>query len=137
MRRKDREVTDFSEIIKIMKNCDVCRLALNDDGFPYILPLNFGMAVNEDKITLYFHSALEGYKVGLIQKDNRAIKNKKVTKLLDIKIEDGNFDNSNNLEHYLNTDVRNNNKNTKRQLFRSPIVKKIDFMKNNFDNDNY
>ena len=72
MRRKDREVTDLSEIIEIMKNCDVCRLALNDDGFPYILPLNFGMAVNGDKITLYFHSALEGYKVGLIQKDNRA-----------------------------------------------------------------
>jgi len=54
MRRKDREVTDLSEI---MKNCDVCRLALNDDGFPYILPLNFGMAVNGEKITLYFHSA--------------------------------------------------------------------------------
>ena len=50
MRRKDREVTDLSEIIEIMKNCDVCRLALNDDGFPYILPLNFGMAVNGDKI---------------------------------------------------------------------------------------
>ena len=46
MRRKDREVTDLSEIIEIMKNCDVCRLALNDDGFPYILPLNFGMAVS-------------------------------------------------------------------------------------------
>jgi len=28
MRRKDREVTDLSEIIEIMKNCDVCRLAL-------------------------------------------------------------------------------------------------------------
>ncbi|WP_298530184.1 hypothetical protein [uncultured Ruminococcus sp.] len=30
------------------------------------------MAVNGDKIKLYFHSALEGYKVGLIRKDNRA-----------------------------------------------------------------
>jgi nitroimidazol reductase NimA-like FMN-containing flavoprotein (pyridoxamine 5'-phosphate oxidase superfamily) len=66
MRRKNRELTDLSEIIEIMKNCDVCRLALNDDDFPYILPLNFGIAVNEDKITLYFHSALEGYKVGLM-----------------------------------------------------------------------
>ena len=72
MRRKDREVTDLSDIIGIMENCDVCRLALNDDGYPYILPLNFGMAVNGDKITLYFHSALEGYKVGLIRNDNRA-----------------------------------------------------------------
>ena len=72
MRRKDREVTDLNDIIGIMESCDVCRLALNDDGYPYILPLNFGMSVNDDKITLYFHSALEGYKVGLIHKDNRA-----------------------------------------------------------------
>lgn len=54
MRRKDREVTDLSDIIGIMENCDVCRLALNDDSYPYILPLNFGMAVNGDKIQLGF-----------------------------------------------------------------------------------
>lgn len=72
MRRNDREVTELHDIIGIMKSCDVCRLALHDEGYPYILPLNFGMAVNGDKITLYFHSALEGYKVGLIKNDNRA-----------------------------------------------------------------
>ena len=72
MRRKDREITDISEIIDVMKKCDVCRLGLNDNGFPYILPLNFGMEVNGEKITLYFHSALEGHKVELIQADNRA-----------------------------------------------------------------
>ena len=72
MRRNDREVTDLSEIIEIMKNCDVCRLALNDDGFPYILPLNFGMAVNGDKITLYFHSALEGYAVSIKSSADRS-----------------------------------------------------------------
>ncbi|HRM90210.1 MAG TPA: hypothetical protein PLK68_07085 [Thomasclavelia ramosa] len=26
MRRKDREITDFNEIINIIKKCDVCRL---------------------------------------------------------------------------------------------------------------
>ena len=72
MRRKDREITDIAEIIGVMKKCDVCRLGLNDNGYPYILPLNFGMEVNGEKITLYFHSALEGHKVGLIQADNRA-----------------------------------------------------------------
>lgn len=60
MRRKDREVTDLSEIIEIMKNCDVCRLALNDDGFPYILPLNFGMAVNGNGAILISKAYLEG-----------------------------------------------------------------------------
>lgn len=35
MRRNDREITDRQEILKIMRKCDVFRLALNDDGFPY------------------------------------------------------------------------------------------------------
>ena len=43
MRRSDREITDLKEIVEIMRKCDVCRLALNDDGYPYIIPLNFGM----------------------------------------------------------------------------------------------
>ena len=72
MRRKDREITDIAEIIDVMNKCNVCRLGLNDNGYPYILPLNFGLEVNGDNITLYFHSALEGHKVELIQADNRA-----------------------------------------------------------------
>lgn len=73
MRRADREVKDVNEMIEIMKRCDVCRLALNDDeGCPYILPLNFGLKVQEGKVTLYFHGAEKGKKYELIAKDNRA-----------------------------------------------------------------
>lgn len=72
MRRKDREVTDFSEIVAIMEKCDVCRIALNNNGYPYILPLNFGMTVNDNVIELYFHGALNGTKYDLINLDNRA-----------------------------------------------------------------
>jgi nitroimidazol reductase NimA-like FMN-containing flavoprotein (pyridoxamine 5'-phosphate oxidase superfamily) len=72
MRRKDREITDFNEIIEIIKKCDVCRLALHDTEYPYIVPLNFGFAVEEGKLTLYFHGASEGKKLDLIRKDNRA-----------------------------------------------------------------
>lgn len=72
MRRKDREITDFDEIVKVMENCDVCRLALNDVDYPYIVPLNFGMTVENNVITLYFHSAKIGKKLDLIKKDNRA-----------------------------------------------------------------
>ena len=45
MRQENREIKEFNEIIEVMKNCDVCRLALNDDEYPYILPLNFGMEI--------------------------------------------------------------------------------------------
>ena len=72
MRRSDREVTDFEDMIAIIKECDVCRLALNNGEYPYMLPLNFGLAVVDNRIELYFHGALEGTKYELMEKDNRA-----------------------------------------------------------------
>ena len=71
MRRSDREITDFDDIIEIIKKCDVCRLALYDEEYPYILPLNFGMQVEEGNIVLYFHGANEGKKYELIEKNNK------------------------------------------------------------------
>ena len=75
MRRKDREITDFDEMMKIIAKCDTCRLALFDDEFPYIVPLNFGTNVEEGQLYLYFHSAKEGTKLDLIRKNNKWIVN--------------------------------------------------------------
>lgn len=72
MRRKDREITDFDQIIEIIKCCDVCRIALNDEDFPYIVPLNFGLDVQGNQVFFYFHAAKVGKKLDLIAKDNRA-----------------------------------------------------------------
>lgn len=72
MRRTDREITAFPELIEIMEKCDVCRLALHDEPYPYILPLNFGMTVNGTQVTLYFHGATEGKKYDLIAKNPNA-----------------------------------------------------------------
>ncbi|MCI9093098.1 MAG: pyridoxamine 5'-phosphate oxidase family protein [Coprobacillus sp.] len=71
MRRKDREITDFNEMIEIIKKCDVCRIVMNDEGFPYIVPLNFGLEVQGEQVYLYFHCAMKGKKLDLIAKDNR------------------------------------------------------------------
>ena len=71
MRRKDREITDFDEMMKIIAKCDTCRLALFDDEFPYIVPLNFGTDVEEGQLYLYFHSAKVGTKLDLIRKNNK------------------------------------------------------------------
>lgn len=72
MRRSDREITEFQEIIEVIEKCDVCRLAFNDGAYPYILPLNFGMKVEDGRVVFYFHGAVEGKKYDLIAKDNRA-----------------------------------------------------------------
>lgn len=66
MRRKDREVTDFSRMVSILQDCDCCRLGLVEDGEAYIVPLNFGYDTEGDTLTLYFHSAAAGRKLDLL-----------------------------------------------------------------------
>ena len=73
MIRTDREVTERADQLAIMEDCDVCRVALNgDDGYPYIIPINFGVDVEDDQVYLYFHSARRGQKLDLIAQDARA-----------------------------------------------------------------
>lgn len=72
MRRSDREIKDFDEILKVLEKCDVCRLAFNDGDYPYIVPMSFALEYDGSEASLYFHSANEGKKLELIAKDNRA-----------------------------------------------------------------
>lgn len=69
MRRKDREVTDFSKICDIIQRCHCCRVGFYDAEAKqvYIVPLNFGYMVEGEKVTLYFHGAQEGRKIDLIK----------------------------------------------------------------------
>ena len=72
MRRVDREITDRGELLRILAECDVCRIALPDGSFPYIIPLNFGMEEADGGLALYFHGAAEGRKYELIEKAGTA-----------------------------------------------------------------
>lgn len=69
MRRTDREITDRTEILEIMKKCDSCSVAFVDEVYPYIVPMNFGVQVINDEIHLYFHGAKAGTKLRLLQKN--------------------------------------------------------------------
>lgn len=71
MIRKDREITDRDAIISIMRRCHVCRLAFYDatTGFPYIIPMNFGLTEEDGELILSFHCAKRGYKLDLIAKN--------------------------------------------------------------------
>jgi nitroimidazol reductase NimA-like FMN-containing flavoprotein (pyridoxamine 5'-phosphate oxidase superfamily) len=69
MRRQDRQVASFSEIIDILARCDTIRLGLNAGEQPYVVPLSFGMEAAEGAITLYFHGAKEGFKHELMAKN--------------------------------------------------------------------
>jgi nitroimidazol reductase NimA-like FMN-containing flavoprotein (pyridoxamine 5'-phosphate oxidase superfamily) len=66
MRRKDRAVTDPQEILKIVSKCDICRLAMVDQGKPYMVPMNFGFDLQDNTLTLTFHSAYTGRKIDIL-----------------------------------------------------------------------
>ena len=71
MRRKDREISDFDEMIEVIKKCDVCRIAMQGEEYPYMVPLNFGMEVEDSQVTLYFHGAMEGRKYELLARNSK------------------------------------------------------------------
>ena len=67
MRRKDRQIEDRAEVMKILGKADVVRLAMSDDNVPYIVVMNFGFGKEG---SLYFHSAGEGRKINILKKNN-------------------------------------------------------------------
>ncbi len=67
MRRKDKEVMDPQKLEAIIERALVLRIALFDECYPYLVPVNFGYRNGK----FYFHSASEGKKLDLIKRDNR------------------------------------------------------------------
>lgn len=72
MRRQDRAVTDPEKIQAVIDGCEICRLGFCDQGKPYVVPVNFGHAVENGQHVFYFHGAAEGRKVDLIRQTGRA-----------------------------------------------------------------
>ncbi len=71
MRRKDREITDFEAILQIIDACDIIRLGLADEDFPYIVPMNFAYTVHEGQFAFYVHGAMAGRKYELMRKNRK------------------------------------------------------------------
>jgi nitroimidazol reductase NimA-like FMN-containing flavoprotein (pyridoxamine 5'-phosphate oxidase superfamily) len=66
MRRKHSEITDLSEIQRILDSVNIGRLAtIGTDGYPYITPVNFA-SLNGN---IYFHCAPKGEKLDNIARD--------------------------------------------------------------------
>lgn len=72
MRRKDREIKEFSTILEILNRLDYGHLALCDDGKPYGVTLNFGYEVKAGTLLLYFHAAPAGRKLDCLRRNSSA-----------------------------------------------------------------
>lgn len=66
MRRKDREITDRTEIDDIIRSTKVMHLALADNNIPFVVPVFYVY----DGTALYFHSAQAGTKIDIMKRNN-------------------------------------------------------------------
>ena len=73
MRRKDREITDFDRICRILEESKILHLGLIDGDYPSIVPLHYGYTVDTEAktITFYIHCAKEGHKLDLIRASSK------------------------------------------------------------------
>ncbi len=67
MRRKDKEIDDPSILLDILKQSQICRLAMIDGDQPYLVPVNYGYRDG----ALYIHSARVGRKMDVLKANNR------------------------------------------------------------------
>jgi len=69
VRRKEREITNQSEMRQILKTTKYVTVALCMNNEPYLVSLSHGY--DEEKKCLYFHCAPEGKKIVYAQANNR------------------------------------------------------------------
>lgn len=72
MRRKDREITEPTEVLEVLRRCETLRVGMLSEGWPYVVPVSF--AVEEaapGRVAVYFHSAAVGRKVEALAQNAR------------------------------------------------------------------
>ena len=69
MRRAEREVKDIARQLEILGMCETINIAFNDEKYPYISPMNFGVHHENGRTAIYLHCAKEGYKLELMKKN--------------------------------------------------------------------
>ena len=69
MRRQNRQVTEITEIKQILNEIKVARLGMFDGKQVYVVPLNHGYEMEEEKIIFYLHCAKVGRKVEILKEN--------------------------------------------------------------------
>ena len=65
MRKSNQEITDIQILEAILTSATICRIAMIDEGKPYLLPFNYGYRDN----TIFIHCATSGRKTEILKKN--------------------------------------------------------------------
>ena len=69
MTKRERQVTDPEQILRILEEAKVLHLGMAVDNEPYVVPMNYGFSFEGENLVLYLHSAVRGKKLELLQKN--------------------------------------------------------------------
>lgn len=67
MRRSDREVKEKKEIYDILNRCETIRIGINQEKYPYVVPVSFAAEITDGSAVIFFHCAAEGLKADLLK----------------------------------------------------------------------
>ncbi len=67
--RREREVKDINEIIRILDTAKVVHVGMCVDNEPYVVPMNYGYSMDDGKLTVYLHGALTGKKIDMMRQN--------------------------------------------------------------------
>ena len=65
--KRELQVTEPEQIRHILDTAKVLHLGLAVDNEPYVVPMNYGYTMEDGKLTLYLHSAVQGKKLDMIR----------------------------------------------------------------------
>ena len=67
MTKRERQITDEAQIRNILDTAKVLHLGLCVNDEPYVVPMNYGYTMEDGKLVLYLHSALQGKKLDMLR----------------------------------------------------------------------
>ena len=71
MTRREFRITDEAQILQILDTAKILNLGLAVDNEPYVVPMNYGYTMEDGKLTVYLHSALQGKKLDMLRQNPR------------------------------------------------------------------
>ena len=65
--KREQRITDQTQILKLLDAGKVLHLGLCVDNEPYVVPMNYGYTMEDEKLVLYLHSSVRGKKLDMLR----------------------------------------------------------------------
>ena len=69
MTKRELQITDEQQIRAILDGAKVVHVGMCVDNEPYVVPMNYGYAMEDGRLTIYLHSAQQGKKLDMIRQN--------------------------------------------------------------------